>query len=392
MRKFTKRTLRALPPGSSSGTWYADDGPDRLPGFYVVVYESGAKIFFARYRHGTARRLIRIGRLSPLTLDQAREKAKAILASAQLGDDPVAAQRRAKKMPTFESWRKTYMGRVDLRKKSPREDRRFLLRAAERWAHVPLDQVTREDVAALHQSLGKAHPTAANRLLASVRAAFAEAVRDGLVKANPAAGVKHHREAAPRARVLTDDELQAVLGAIVAEEDEYARAGLRLLAETGARLSEALRAKWEDVDLEGGIWRVPSPKSGHPQVIPLARSTVALLRRLPRVVKCPFVVVGRQVSRPRADLRDAWARVKERAAKTEPSVADVHVHDLRRSFGLAIAKSAGLHVASKLLRHSSTRVTEQVYAPLGLDELRKASQKRADALPFAAKGPRRRAG
>lgn len=394
MKKFTKRTLDALPAGSAVGTWYAEGGDDRLPGFYVVVYASGAKVFFARYRHGTARRLIRIGRLNPLTADQAREKAKAVLAHAELGDDPVAAQRRAKKMPTFETWRKTYMGRVEKRKKSPREDRRFLRRAAERWAHVPLDQVTRADVAVLHQSLGKAHPTAANRLLASVRAAFSEAVRDGLVKVNPAAGIKHHLEAPPRARVLTDDEMVAVAGAIATDEDEYARAGLRLLVETGARLSEALRAKWEDVDLEDGTWRVPSPKSGHPQIIPLPRSTVALLRRLPRVEKCPYIVVGRHGDRPRTDLRDAWARVKTTAAKTAPNVADVHVHDLRRSFGLSIARSHGLHVASRLLRHANTTVTEQVYAPLGLDELREASQKRADALPFApkAKETGRRAG
>lgn len=161
--------------------------------------------------------------------------------------------------------------------------------------------------------------------------------------------------------------------------------GLPLLVETGARLSEALRAKWEDVDLEGGTWRVPSPKSGHPQIIPLSRSTVALLRRLPRLASSPYVVVGRHMDRSRTDLRDAWARVKARAAKTAPSVADVHVHDPRRSFGLAIAKSAGLHVASKLLRRSSVRITKQVYAPLGLDDLRKAVQKRADALPFAPK-------
>ncbi|MGZ5380904.1 MAG: tyrosine-type recombinase/integrase [Thermoanaerobaculia bacterium] len=181
--------------------------------------------------------------------------------------------------------------------------------------------------------------------------------------------------------MLTDDEMVAVAGAIATDEDEYARAGLRLLVETGARLSEALRAKWEDVDLEDGTWRVPSPKSGHPQIIPLPRSTVALLRRLPRVEKCPYIVVGRHGDRPRTDLRDAWARVKTTAAKTAPNVADVHVHDLRRSFGLSIARSHGLHVASRLLRHANTTVTEQVYAPRGLDELREASQKRADALP-----------
>lgn len=387
MKKFTKRTLDALPAGSSGGTWYKEDGPDRLPGFFVVVYASGAKVFFARYRHGTARRLIRIGRLSPLTLAQARERAKSMLAHAELGDDPVTAQRRAKKMPMWKTWTKTYIERVSLKKKSPREDVRFLgphSASVREWGTRPLDEISREDVERLHFSLNKT-PTGANRALASIRACLSKAVKAGYVTANLARGIEHFRESPPRARVLSDAEMYAVAGAIAADGDEYARAGLRILVETGARLSEALRAKWEDVDLEGGTWRLPSPKSGYPQIIPLSRSTVALLRRLPRVVKCPYIVVGRHGDRPRPDLRDAWARVKTTAAKTEPSVADVHIHDLRRSFGLAIAKSHGLHIASKLLRHSSTMITERVYAPMGLDELRKAVEKRADALPFTPK-------
>lgn len=387
MKTFTKRTLEALPAGGRHGTWYAETGAGALPGFYVVVYAGGSKVFFARYRQGTARRVVRIGRLNPLTLDQARTKARSVLAHAELGDDPQAARRRARKMPTFEGWRKTYLERIALRKKSPREDRRFLRRAAERWGQMPLDSITREDVAAFHQSLGEEHPTAANRFLASVRAAFSEALRDGLLSLNPAKGVKHHREGPPRARVLTEGEMHAVLEAIQAEPDEYARAGFRLLVETGARLSEALRAKWEDVDLRGQTWRVPSPKSGYPQIIPLSRASVALLRRLPRLGV--FIVAGRSPKKPRADLREPWARIKEAAGKKVKTVADVHIHDLRRSFGLAIARAHGLHVASKLLRHSSTKVTEQVYAPLGLDELRKAVEKRTDALPFAPKKTRR---
>lgn len=83
------------------------------------------------------------------------------------------------------------------------------------------------------------------------------------------------------------------------------------------------------------------------------------------------------MQRPRPDLKGPWDRLRA-AAQLE----DVRIHDIRRSFGLEIARKAGLHVASKLLRHSSVKVTEQVYAPLGIDELRDAVEKRADVLPF----------
>ncbi|MBK9966140.1 MAG: site-specific integrase [Holophagales bacterium] len=168
------------------------------------------------------------------------------------------------------------------------------------------------------------------------------------------------------------------LSALEAETDPYVRAAFRLLVETGARLSEVLHARWEDIDREAGLWRIPSPKSGHPQVVPLGSRTLAMLERLPRQPEeCPFVIVGKDPTKPRADLRTPWDRLKLTA-----ELGDVRVHDIRRSFGLAVAKAAGLHVASKLLRHSSIRITEQVYAPLGIEDLRAAVERRADVLPF----------
>ena len=380
--RFTKKAIDAIKPGPERGRWYCETGDGTLRGFVLVAYPA-SKVFFARFRTaGGVRRLVRIGRYGTLTVEEARAKAREALAAAELGGDPAEDRRRRRATPTFKTWTETYLGRVELRKKSPREDQRFLALAAEKWGNLPVDGIDRSDVAALHTALGKSHPTGANRFLASVRACFSEALRDGIVKANPAIGIKHHAEAPPRARVLSDDELVAVLKAVALEEDEHARAALRLLVETGARLSEVLRAKWDDVDFDAGTWRIPSPKSGTPQVIPLNSQTLAFLRRLSHVEKCPFICAGRYADRPRADLKDAWQRVKDRAAKKAPTVADVHVHDLRRTFGLHVARKAGLHVASKLLRHADVRVTEKVYAPLGIEELRAAVENRGVAIAF----------
>jgi integrase len=64
---------------------------------------------------------------------------------------------------------------------------------------------------------------------------------------------------------------------------------------------------------------------------------------------------------------------------------DIHIHDLRRTFGLHVARRAGIYVASRLLRHSSVDITARHYAPLGLDDLRKALEAReADVIPLRA--------
>ncbi len=375
-KKLTSRTLNAIPPGPKKGTWHADAD---LPGFFVVSYPR-VKVFYVRVRIGSQRRVIKIGHLGALTPDQARTKAKELLSSAALGGNPAEARETARNMPTFGAWTKTYLARIALTKKSPREDRRFLPMAAERWGGRALDSLTSEDVLAFRQTLSET-PTQANRWLAAVRSCLSAAVVAGYLRSNPAKGVKPFKENAPRARVLDADEMEALLVALKAEPDAHARAAVHLLVESGARLSEALHAKWEDVDFSGGTWRIPSPKSGHPQTVPLAKDTLSMLRRLPRVG--PFIIPGRNPEKARADLKGVWNRLIERA-----KLEDVHVHDVRRTFGLAVAKAAGLHVASKLLRHADVRVTERVYAPLGIEDLRAATEARAAVLPFASKNQR----
>ncbi len=374
--KLTKRSIDALPPGPPKGAWTADV---ELRGFFVVSYSS-SRSFFVRYRIGSARRVMKVGDYGTLTVDEARQKARDLLAAASLGHDPAEERRKVREMPTFGAWVATYLDRVRLTKKSAKSDARYLNVAVARWRARPLDAVGPEDIAAARQDLFADTPTQGNRWAASVRACFAAAVRAGHIKANPAWGLKPYAEAPPRARVLSQNEMEALLRAVAKEEDVHAQAALTILVETGARMSEVLTARWSDFDLDEEVWRIPSPKAGKPQTIPIAKTTAALLRKLPRVG--PYVIFGRTAGKPRKDLKGPWGRALERANLTE---AGIHIHDVRRTFGLAIAKQAGLHVASKLLRHGDIRITEKVYAPLGLDDLRGALEKRAPVLTFKGK-------
>jgi integrase len=390
---ITKRTLEALRTSDPRGTTFADA---ELEGFYVVVYptwkpgrdrektrpDGYSRVFGVRYRLGGRRKKTAVGAFGPLTVEEARARARQLLAKAELDEDPGAERARRRLMPTFEEWGKLYLERIRGRKKYPRSDERFIPMAIKRWGDRLLDTISREDVTAFHQSL-KDTPTQANRWLASVRSCLSEAVRSGHVTTNPARGVQHFRENPPRARVLSDDELDRALKALRVEEDPHGSAAPRPLIEPGARGAEVIRARWEDVDLDAATWRLPATKAGHPQMVPLARSTVAFLRRLPRIG--PWVIPGRNPEEPRAELRGPWERLKASAGLT-----DVTIHDLRRTFGLHVAKTAGLHVASKLLRHSDIRVTERVYAPLGLDDLRAAVERRqADVIKLERRRTRR---
>jgi integrase len=85
-----------------------------------------------------------------------------------------------------------------------------------------------------------------------------------------------------RDRVLSRDELAALLPALKASDRPYA-AAMRFLLQTLARREEVAAARWRDVDLAAATWTIPETKNGQPHVVPLPRQAVALLRdRLPR--------------------------------------------------------------------------------------------------------------
>ncbi len=359
---LTKRVVDATKAPESGRTKVYDDG---LTGFGLVVQASGKKGFFVEYGPAEKRRRMSLGPYGPLTVEAARELATAKLAEVSAGGDPLSERERLARIPTFSKFREEYMVEVRRRKKRPDEDERYLGLAAATWPTQRLDQITRRDVKAAMEVVAKRGQTTANRWLASVRACLQAAVKDELISENPASLIKPFREAQPRSRVLTDEEFGKVIEAFEAIPDVYARAAFVLLMDTGTRKSEVLTARWDDLDLGAALWRLPDTKSGRPQFVPLAPSTVAYLKDVPRVGE--WLIPGRSSDKHRENLRNSWTAVRRAA-----NIPDVTIHDLRRTFGLHIARKAGLHIASKLLRHSDIRVTERVYAPLGIDDLRSA--------------------
>ena len=391
------RRGKLAPPVGCNVGWRLRVYDIDLHGFGLLVTAKGRKSFFIEYGPERRRRRMTIGKYPTLAVAKARAMAKERLGEVATGADPLDERNRERAMLTVRDWVTRYMVGVRERKRAPRADKRYLEdMACERWGSRPLDSVTVGDIErGMEHLAGQGHRIAANRFLASVRACLQAAWRAGILATNPAMRVRPYRENTPRARVLSDEELERFVAALADEPDPFVRATFTLLVETGARKSEVLRARWEDLDLDAATWRIPSPKAGKPQVVPLPHRTVVLLRALPRLG--PWLIPGRDPLKPRTELRDQWAALKKRAevaahedGDKKFSLADLHIHDVRRSFGLRVARAAGLHIASKLLRHSDVRTTEAVYAPLELDDLRKATERAAKVLDFTSKTRRSR--
>lgn len=374
--KITKRKVENLTPGEGGKRAYLWDSEVR--GFGAMVLGSGLRVFVFKYRLGSKQRWFTIGSFaSPWTVETARKKARALAAVVDSGRDPQSEAEASRNMPTFGAWAAEYL--EGLNKKSIREDRRYLLTVAKRWHGQPLDSITGADANKLFLHVSKnSGKTTGNRALASWRACFAAAWRQELIDSNPCSRVRANPEPQPRERVLNQEELERFFDAVDAMRDPFAHAAFRLLIGTGARLSELLHARWEDIDLNEALWRLPDTKSGKVQRITLTQDLVDILRKLPR--HGPYLLPGRDPSKPRADLKTAWRKLCE-AAQLE----NLHIHDLRRSYGLLVAQQVGIRAASRVLRHSDIRVTSNHYAPFLQDEAREIGDKVAQVLPFKRK-------
>jgi integrase len=202
---------------------------------------------------------------------------------------------------------------------------------------------------------------------------------------NPARGVDHFREE-KRDRWITPEELPRLARAINQEPNESARFALWLYLLTGARKSELLRARWDDVSFERAELRLADTKAGRTHYIPLSSPAMALLQQIPRRAGNPHVFPGRELTpefqrdpAPLVNIAKAWNRVRKAAG-----VEDVRLHDLRRTVGSWLAQAGNsLHLIGRVLNHSNVSTT-QVYARFGEDHVRAALEQHGARIMGAA--------
>jgi integrase len=148
---------------------------------------------------------------------------------------------------------------------------------------------------------------------------------------------------------------------------------------TGARRSELLGAKWEHVDTDRKVLRLPHTKAGRSHEIPLNAPALAILQDMPRAKGNPHILPGKKKGKPLVGITKVWYRVR-----TAAGVEDVRLHDLRRTVGSWLATAGNsLPLIGKILNHSSVATTA-VYARLAEDQPREALEALGSKLVAAA--------
>ena len=420
---FTIAALNKLPVPQKGITTYKDQ---KNPSLRLYVTSTGTKTFLVRKRiKGRDERLI-IGRFPDLTIEQARKQATVYCGLIADRKDPLEEQRLEKSNRlTFGEHFKEYMERYSKpHKKSWKYDEQQINKHVSHWFKRRLSDISKREVEKLHERLGRENGRVqANIVVRRLSAIFNKAIAWGWSGTNPTVGVQRFKEIS-RDRFVQPHEMPHLIKALQLEGNETLRDFISMLFLTGARKTNTRMMRWEQINWDRTLWRIPDSKNSETLTIPLTGQAMNILMR--RKTSSLSGWVFPQDANPKKCIVDpikAWHRIIALAtlyiweeeeglaawvcdqsaamlpylsdfAKAERLIAiardagfdlplglmDLRIHDIRRTFGsYQILTGASMPIVGKSLGHKSLKST-QVYARLNLDPVRSSIEKATEAM------------
>jgi integrase len=234
-----------------------------------------------------------------------------------------------------------------------------------------------------------------------LRRALDDAVRTGLLLANPAATARTPSVRRPEFGIWTADQVREFLSATA---DDRLNALWAVLAMTGMRRGEALGLRWQDIEVGKRRINIVQTRTtaGQLEVIGDTKTersrrrlliddgTAAALRAFKKLAAAEQLAAG-EVYDTTSDLvfKDELGRpIKvdrvSRAFKAAAKAADlpeIRLHDLRHSWATR-AMEAGVpsRVVADHLGHSTTNITENLYQHVRESSAREAVEKVAAGI------------
>jgi len=340
---LTNITLRSLALPLTGQITYWDES---ITGFGVRVSQGGTKSFVVV--HGANRQRETLGRYPTISLKEAREKAKQMLAEITLGinQNRSISYRDARALFLEACEAKNKKNTVDYYRK--RLDVHF------RFGRKRLEEITRQDIQSRIRKI-KTSASERNHAFVVVRTFLNWALREQYIETSPIATLKPPTKPKARDHVLTDSEICEVLGK--SRDHPYPFGPIvSLLVLTGQRRSEIGSLKWEWIDLDAQSIAFPSSltKNKTAHVMPYGKLVASILQTIPDTGG-PLLFPSRSET---GVMFNGWGKSKGRFDRELRNVDPYTLHDLRRSFATIHAKiGTPIHVTEKLLNHISGTIS-----------------------------------
>jgi integrase len=357
--KLTKASIEKLdlPHGKVDAIYWDED----VAGFGLRLREGGSKVWVVQYALGTKQRRMTIGSSKALDAGKARQTAKDLLAAVRLGHDPAAERAEARVKASDEEFsdiaeRFLVRQQTRLRPRSFHDTQRYLRELWKPLHRLHLPRISRKDVAARLGTIANENGLiTADRARAALSTFFGWALREGLCEVNPVLATNKAAELKSRERVLSDEELKILWGAL--PDSDYGRI-VKLLLLTGQRREEIGGLRRPEIDWDERTITLPGErtKNHRPHVVPLSELAIAILKAQPMRADRDFVFGdGPRSEGPDAGGFQGWSKAKAALDEQVPTISDWRLHDLRRTVATRMADELKVqpHHIEAVLNHIS---------------------------------------
>lgn len=336
LTEVTIRAVRAASAGEQIDYW-----DTRTPGFGLRV-GSRTKTFVVK----RANRRITIGRYPDLSLAEARNQAKRLLAQQRVEPSTI----------TFEAaltlFLETHCAHRH-RERTASEHKRLLTKhLLPSLRNKRVADITTHHISAVLDRL-TATPSEANHVFKSARTFFRWAIRRAFIQISPLQAAQMPRRETARSRVLSEAEIRSVWSA--AETQGYPHGTIvQLLILTGQRRGEIGALRWEHIAEKEHAIIFPAAltKNGREHRIPYGALVARLLEYIPGEFDLLFPARGK----PKKPF-NGWSKSKASLDRIS-GVNGWTLHDLRRTFATNLAAlGVAPHVTERLLNHVSGTIS-----------------------------------
>lgn len=362
---FTDRQISALKPKTSR---YEKMEPGRT-GLGIRVTPNGSKTWAYRYRFGGEQRRMVFGSYPNMPLSKAHKALADAKDKLRAGIDPGAeisktreAERNAETVGmVVEQFILLHVKRPTEKKPNGLRtaaeiERIFNIYVLPTWTERPFKEIRRSDVTLLLDEIENGRGgVMADRTLAMLSKMFNwYAIRhDDYISPIVRGMARTKPKDRARKRILSDDEIR-LLWAVWSEAGTFG-AMMQIGLLTGQRRAKFSAVRWQDIDLETGLWTLltePGEKN-NPGYLTLPAMALEIIRAQPVVKGNPHVFAGRGRAAVNgfSKLKRGLDEKSTKANGGEP-LPNWTVHDLRRTAkSLMVRAGVPLDISERVLGH-----------------------------------------
>ncbi len=330
--------------------------------------------WYLRYKANGKTAYTRLGNVQDLGLAQARKQAITLKAHHTLAPKLAVEAKAPMGAMTLDVFmRDHYMPHAKAHKRSwKRDDQLYRLRIAPKFGSLALSAISRRDVQVFHNGLiaEGLSPASADHHAKLLRRVCNLALEHDLLEKNPLKGFQLFNVSNELNDAPDDDGIQRLLEVLRTDHNRPVCMILMFLLSTGARLREALQARWAQVQIEHGVWLIPATNSKSKRIrsVPLNDSALYVLEEVGTRSNSEYVFPNPQTGKPFVSISRVWYRIRKKAL-----LPTMRAHSCRHFFASTLVSNGrSLYEVQQLLGHQNP-ITSMRYARLSKRALQEAS-------------------